>query len=311
MHPVLFTIPDLPFVDLPFLPFPVRAFGLMLAVGFLVGVHLAGRIARRYGDDPEGDPERLSRVGVAVLIGIVLGARLFYVIVEQARHWADSGGKDFLGDPASILAVWEGGMVMYGGLFGAVLFGCRSALKQGMRPLAALDVGLTGGMVGQSIGRWGCLLVGDDYGRVIQSESLRELPFPITLRVPEEIPEHSLFEPHLAGEVLWGTQVWMSLNALVIAGIAYWLLGRRRYPGHTTLWIVFLYAITRFVIEGFRGDALRGVWFAGLSTSQLISIVAAGVAGYLLWRDRHRREPMPGVPAAADPPAGPPEVARP
>ena len=61
----------------------------------------------------------------------------------------------------------------------------------------------------------------------------------------------------------------------------------------------FLLGGDRFLeaaLEHFRGDGIRGVWFGGLlSTSQLISIAGALGAGYLLWRNRGRREPMPGV----------------
>lgn len=299
MYPVLFEIPGL--------GFPLRSFGVMLALAFLAGVHLAGRFSRRFGDDPQEDEARLSQVGVAVLIGIVLGARLFYVVVEVLRYLvAEDGsgmtGEKFLADPFSMLAVWEGGLVMYGGMFGAMLFGVVSARKQEMRPLCALDLGLAGGFFGQAVGRVGCLLVGDDYGRVVP-EAYADWPFPITLTVPSrewlEANPESLFEHHLAGQVLWATQVWMCVNALLIGLFAYWHLRKRRYPGHTALWIVLLYAITRATIEGFRGDAIRGVWVGGLSTSQLISAVGGLIALALLWRNRGRSESMPDAARSA------------
>ena len=57
--------------------------------------------------------------------------------------------------------------------------------------------------------------------------------------------------------------------------------------------------MTRFGIEHFRGDEIRGVWIAGLSTSQLISIVGGTLALVLLWRLRGFRDPAPGSPASA------------
>src|SRR5262249_6090259 len=156
----------------------IRSFGLMLAIGFLVGTWVLNRLVQRYGDDPAKDPARYSRATVWVLVGVVLGARLMYVIVEIARRTDD--GREFLANPMMILAVWKGGLVMYGGLFGGVLGGLWCVKKEGLRPWHALDLGLIAGFVGQAIGRVGCLLVGDDYGRVVPPQ-YEHLPFPITL----------------------------------------------------------------------------------------------------------------------------------
>ncbi len=299
MFPVLFEIPGV--------GFKVRSFGVLVALGFLVGLHVGGRLARRFGDDPEEDPARFGQAGAAMLIGVIAGARLLYVVVEVARYFAaedGSGmtGERFVQEPWTILAVWQGGLVMYGGFLGAAVLGMRSVKKLGMRPLATLDYGLTAGFVGLGIGRIGCLLVGDDYGDVVPA-SLAGLPFPLTITVPSlewlSRNEASLFPPALAGEVLWATQVWMSVNAFALAGVGLFLLRRRRFPGHTTLWLVLLYALTRFTIEAFRGDAIRGVWAFGLSTSQLISIVVAAVCVILVVRTRGRRESMPGSLAGA------------
>ena len=90
---------------------------------------------------------------------------------------------------------------------------------------------------------------------------------------------------------MWATQPMMSIKALIVACIALWLLKRRRYEGQVALTAVLVYAVLRFVVELFRGDAVRGVWFQGqLSTSQLISIVAGGFAAALLFKNWKRRD---------------------
>lgn len=285
MHPILFEIPGL--------GFPIRSFGVALAASFILGSYLLGLLARRYGDDPELDPERFSRVALAILIGVVLGARLMYVVVEIAR--GSPNGEAYLANPMSILYVWQGGLVMYGGLFGGIAFGVRSAKKQGLRIPGSLDLGLVAGFVGLAVGRVGCLLVGDDFGRKVAPEH-EHLPFPIVVRVPEAVAErgtvlyeHSLFGIENAGQVLYATQTWMTINALILALIGFVMLSRRRYPGQVSLWLILLYAITRSFIEHFRGDSLRGLWFGDtLSTSQVISILTGLVALVLLWRCRGR-----------------------
>jgi phosphatidylglycerol:prolipoprotein diacylglycerol transferase len=282
MHPYLFSIP-LPWSDEPF---HLRTFGLLVAAGFLLGAHLLQRFAARFGDDPEHDPERFSRMIMWILVGVFGGARLMYVVVEVLR--GSETGQSYLDNPLSMLFFWEGGLVMYGGMIGGIGLGIIAARREGLRAIHALDMGLVAGFFGQAIGRIGCLMVGDDFGSVVPEE-WRGLPFPITVEVPDVLPEGSLFGLENAGQVLWATQIWMSLNALLLAFIGYRMLAGRRYAGQVSLWLVLLYSIGRFVIEAFRGDGIRGLWFDGLvSTSQLISVVGFVLAAALLWRFRGR-----------------------
>jgi len=284
MHPILYEI--------PLLRFPISSFGVMVAAGFLLASWVLGKLAERHGDDPERDPARYSRITVWVLVGVILGARLMYVIVEIAR--GSETGRLFREKPLEILAVWNGGLVMYGGFAGAIAGGLWSARRERVRLMHVCDLGMIAGFLGQAVGRVGCLLVGDDHGRLVP-ERFADLPFPITLRVPEVLPEKSLFEPHLAGQVVWATQPWMSAKALIVAGVGWWMFRRRRYAGQVALWMILVYAALRYVVEIFRGDTIRGVWFDGaLSTSQLVSIVAGAIALVLLVKNRKRRDPGPG-----------------
>lgn len=295
VHPVLFEFPG---------GIPVRAFGAMVALGFIVAAHLLWPLAlREYGADPARDPLRAPTVGLWILIGLLAGGRLAYVAVELARlaaFGADASpvGAHLLAAPWEALYLWKGGMVMYGGFAGAVAAGVWSARRAGLALRPALDTGLACGFVGLALGRVGCLLVGDDHGRPVPA-ALENLPFPLTVRVPslEWLRAHpeSLFPHELAGRTLWATQTWMSLAALGLALVGFALLPRRRYAGQVALVLGLGYALTRFAIEHFRGDAIRGLWFGGaLSTSQLVSIpLALGCAAALVaWRDR-RDAPAP------------------
>ncbi|MEC8494779.1 MAG: prolipoprotein diacylglyceryl transferase family protein, partial [Planctomycetota bacterium] len=73
MHPILFELPG---------GFPLRSFGLMVVLGFLLGSHLYGRLGRRYSADPEATAAGYASVPLWILGGILLGARGMYVIVE-------------------------------------------------------------------------------------------------------------------------------------------------------------------------------------------------------------------------------------
>lgn len=284
MHPILFEIPGL--------GFPIRSFGLMVALGFLLGSFVMSKVAARWSDDREKDPVRFANVTVWVVGGVIVGARLMYVVVEVLQ--GSRTGQSFRDDPMSILFVWQGGLVMYGGLIGAVAVGLWASRREGLRPWNALDIGLVGGFCGQAVGRVGCLLVGDDYGRVVP-ENWTWLPFPITLHVPAVLPPDSLFGMENAGKILWATQPLMSIKALIVAFIGWQVLKRRRYAGQAALWMLFSYGILRFAVEMLRGDLVRGVWFGGvISTSQIVSIVLVGVSAILLVKFRERRDaPIP------------------
>jgi phosphatidylglycerol:prolipoprotein diacylglycerol transferase len=276
MHPIVFEIPGL--------GLPIRSFGLMVAGGFLLGMWVMNALVRRHAADPEVQLVKYGAIHVWILAGVILGARLMYVMVEIAR--GSGNGEEYLRDPLKILFIWEGGLVMFGGFFGGMLLGGWKARREGVNVAEGLDIGLTAGFFGLALGRIGCLLVGDDYGRIVPPK-YAHLPFPITLRVPAELPAGSLFGPENAGQVLWATQPWMAINAVLLGLLGVWLLERPHPHGRVALTLALLYSIGRFTIEGFRGDELRGMWFDGaLSTSQVVSIAVALVSLALLARGR-------------------------
>lgn len=279
-------------------------FGLVLMLGFLVGWFLWPRLLARYGADPQRDPERAGQCMTATIIGVIAGGRLMYVIVEVARYASGSTGEHGVGHgfverPWEVLMIWKGGLVMYGGFAGAVIAGLWAARKHGLALARALDTGLVAGFIGQAIGRWGCLLVGDDYGKLVP-ERWQHLPFPITERVPslEWLQAHpkSLFEHELAGQLLWATQIWESANALCVSLAGYLALRLGARPGRAAALCFLVYATNRFWIEFFRGDPIRGLWALGLSTSQLISVPVA--LGALLYLSRSRARAAASGPRA-------------
>lgn len=296
MYPVLFEIPGL--------GFPVRSFGVMVVLGFLLASHLVTRWYLERSDDPERDSPGIQALPMWVMGGVVLGARAVYVLVEVLRE--SPTGKRYLADPIEMFFVWEGGLVMYGGAFGAIAAGWWCVRKYGLNFPHALDIGFVAGFYGLAVGRIGCLLVGDDHGSVVP-EGSESLPFPIALRVPSmewlEANPESLFPRELAGEVLWATQPWMTMSGVLLGTVGIFLLKRRAYPGQTVLRLLALYSIARFSIELYRGDKIRGLWYEGvlpglpqgISTSQLVSTVLFVVCVTLLWKNRGRKEEARGT----------------
>jgi len=235
--PELFTI--------PIVGVPLRSFGLLVALGFLIGVAMGSKLAGRFGADRKHDPERFADVSWWILVGVILGARLAFVLVNFG-HYAQH--------PADILKIWEGGLVMYGGLILAVLLGVWKAKRLGMPGWQTLDLGLTAGFLGQAIGRIGCFLVGDDYG------APTSLPWAVTF--PSPLHDGSAFPPELAGVPVHPAQFYMSLKALSLFFLGLWMLRNKRFHGQVALVLIMGYALLRFLIEYVRFDAeARGGWF--------------------------------------------------
>lgn len=257
MWPELFTIPGL--------GLPLRSFGLLVGIGFLLAVWFGARLAARYGADPAKDPERFSGdVAFWVLIGVLGGGRLAYVLLNWEQYSAN---------PLDALKIWEGGLVMYGGLILALVLGGWKAKRLGMPLWQSADYGLTAGFLGQAIGRVGCLLVGDDFGRPT------DVPWAITY--PDPLREGSAFPPELAGIPVHPTQPYMTLKALALCLLGLWLLKRKRFHGQVATTLLMGYAALRFVIEYFRGDAAArgGVFKSGLGPQDVArNLHAAGVA---------------------------------
>lgn len=267
---------------------PLRTFGPLVALGFLIGVWVGTRLSRRYGADPVHDPQRCQDVAWWVLIGVVAGGRLAYVLVNLG---------DFVHRPMSVFAIWEGGLVMYGGMILAVLLGCWKARQLGMDLWMSADYGLTAGFLGQAIGRIGCLAVGDDYGR--------PTTVPWALHVPDPLPKGSLFDPYLAGCTIHPTQIYMSLKALSLFLLGLWLLRRRRFKGQVFCALLAGYAVLRFCVEFFRFDssARSGIFRHGLSPAEVSArLHEMGIAdqlGQIVDESRYRMLLCQGAPGVA------------
>ncbi len=136
----MFTSPGA--IALQFGPLAIRWYGILIATGVLLGTTLAHREAIRRGQDPD---KLLNTIVLAVLVAL-LGARLYYVLFNWDYYAAN---------PAKIVAVWEGGLAIHGGLIAgalATILYCRYA---GLSLPVTMDIMVPGVAIGQAIGRWG------------------------------------------------------------------------------------------------------------------------------------------------------------
>jgi phosphatidylglycerol---prolipoprotein diacylglyceryl transferase len=273
MYPRLFTLPTFDAFGRHLGPLTLYTYGVLLAVAFLAGLQLADRQAKRDGLDAS----RIIDLGVYVLIAGLLGAKAMLIVVEW-RHYFDQ--------PSDLWTVIQSGGVFYGGLIAALPVAWWYVTKHGLPGWRTADALAPGVALGQSIGRLGCLAAGCCHGKAAQvpwAIRFTDIYAARTVGTPMDTPLHP-------------TQIYESIATAVICAILLRVAKKRRFEGQVTLTYLLLYAVARFGIEFYRGDAARGFLFGGvLSTSQFIAILMVLAAG-ALWPLRSKAN----APAAAD-----------
>lgn len=222
--------------------FGITFFTYSLAMGAAWG--LAFQVARNLSksnalEKQWGEFYRLKFFFFGTLIISWVGAKGFYLLS------GDFSGK---GEAAVSANFWlGGGFVFYGGLISALIFALIFALKT-KQPAYKFNIFVPALAIGHGIGRLGCFLAGCCYGKAYQGFG----------------------SVHLHGLDRWPTQL-IEAFFLLLFGV---LAMRKKWQGHKDLTLYYLgyYAILRFGIEFLRGDRVRGIWFANLSTSQLVSL---------------------------------------
>ena len=248
--------------------FYLPTYGVLLAIAYLVGIWMLRRKARA-----EGLPEqKIFDFSLYVLAAAILGAKLLLVIVEFRRYAAN---------PASLVEVLRSGGVFYGGLIAATAVGVWYMRRHRLPAWKIADMGAPSIALGEAIGRWGCFAAGCCYGKPT------DLPFGVTFTDP--FANEAVGTP--LNVALHPTQLYLSLNALIIFFVLQWAYRRRTFDGEVFWLYVLLYAITRGILETFRGDSIRGFLVPGVfSTSQFIGLLAAASAvGMLVYLSRRRR----------------------
>jgi phosphatidylglycerol---prolipoprotein diacylglyceryl transferase len=258
MHPILFEIPAITIGGWTIGPIPIRMYGLMIGIGFLLAVLLASRRARKEGIDPE----RIMDLGVYLLLAAIVGSRILYVLTTL---------HEFTANPLDVFAIWKGGLVFYGGMIAAVPVGIWYVRKHNLPVWKTADIMAPYLALGHGFGRLGCFFAGCCYGAPCSG------PVCITFR-----DSHSLAP---LGVPLFPTQLMESAGEFLIFGILMVLWRHRKVDGRLFWLYPLFYSILRFIIEFFRGDAERGVYFGGLvSTSQIIAVFMFGFSLFMLWK---------------------------
>jgi phosphatidylglycerol---prolipoprotein diacylglyceryl transferase len=253
----------------------ITSYGLMMAVAFLAGTALSLREARRRGLDEDD-------MVTAILVGLVagvLGARALYVIEHLA---------EFRGSAWTVLALWQGGLTLYGGVVAGTAAGLIAAQRLGLPTWTAADAAAPALALGTAFGRIGCYLNGCCYGH------------------PTRLPWGVVFPPDSFASLEFGSvpvhpsQLYFSLAGLVLYLVARALRGRLRMPGELFWTVVALLAIVRIPLDLTRVyEAEATVLVAGglnVSESQVTSVALAVFSLLMIARLRRATTAVPPPP---------------
>ena len=253
MYPELFSIG----------PVTVYTYGVLLAASYLLGLQFAIARARRWGLDAN----RVLDLGIYIIIAALVGAKLLLVITDFDQ---------FRASPAELLSIARSAGVFYGGLIAAIVVAFWYIHRHGLPFWTTCDAFAPAIALGHVTGRLGCFAAGCCYGKQT------DVPWAVVFTNPAA--QANVGTP--LGIPLHPTQLYESAAELLILIVLLTTERRGRPFAGRTFWLyMILYAISRYVIEFYRGDP-RGV-ILGFSTSQFISMLLAPLAvAMLIWLSR-------------------------
>ena len=239
-------------------PLTLYTYGVLLAAAYILGLKLAMVRAQRTGLDQA----RVLDLGIYIIISALVGAKLLLLFLDF---------RTFTSSPGAFLTLVRAGGVFYGGLILAVAVALVYIRRAGLPLWTTCDVFAPGIALGHVVGRFGCFFAGCCYGKETT------VPWAITFTNP--VAAENTGTP--LNVPLHPTQLYEAGAELAILVLLLTTERKGRpFPGRTFWLYLLLYAITRFVIEIYRGDP-RGI-VMGFSTSQFISLILAPVAVVML-----------------------------
>lgn len=255
--------------------FGIPTYGVMAALGLIVGLTICVRLARSEGIDPDA----AWNLGIYAILTGVVGAKLLFILQDWDYYTAHPGA-------IFSWATLQAGGIWYGGLIGALAVSIWYVRHYRMPVLKTCDAFAPGVALGHAFGRVGCFAAGCCYGK------------------PTSLPWGATFTNPLAAQVvgtplgvpLHPTQIYESLVEVANFLILLWLFKHKKFDGQVIGAYLFLYGFARYFLEFLRDDPGRGSLFGGaMSGSQFISIFMVILGGALWMR---RTEAPAAAPAA-------------
>ena len=212
------------------------------------------------------DKDKIMNLITIELFLAVFGARVFSILF-------DGYIEQYLAHPIEMFELWRGGFTFYGGFVFGLAGGIWYIKKHKLDIWRLADLFAPALALGLSIGRIGCFMSGDSYGKPTN------LPWAVTFTNPNSMAP--------TGVPLHPTQIYSVISNLSIFIFLLFWKKRQKFTGELFIVFLILYSITRSFIEIFRNDP-RGVYFNGMiSTSQIISIIVIVAAILFYYKENN------------------------
>jgi prolipoprotein diacylglyceryl transferase len=257
-------------------PLRLNAYGLMIAIGVIVAVRIAGRRAENKG---VGTTEDISSIAMWAVPAGVIGGRAYHVLTDYER---------FQGQWFDAIKIWQGGLGIWGGVTAGVAVGWWCARRRGLDAWWIISCAAPAIAIAQAIGRWGNWFNQELFGR------------PTTLPWALEVSNNVAVKAgYAAGTTFHPTFLYESVGCVVLA----WLLirlERRIKParGRLFAWYVAGYTVLRFGTESIRIDTAHHV--GGMRLNQWVAIGVFAAAVLFLAVDRLRSQETPEASTVLD-----------
>lgn len=225
------SIPSPPFNTVPIGPLDLHVYGLLIGIGVILAVTIT---LSRFTNDPE-ERQAIERILVRAIVIGFLGARLAYVSTHLSR---------FEGEWWKVIAIWEGGLALFGGLTAGTLTAVYLMRRRGGDTWRLLDSAAVGIPVAQAVGRWGNYFNQELFG------TPSDLPWAVEIETrfrPEAYADAATFHPTFLYESLW--------NIVIVVPVLLWAERRLRLPSGGLFFVYAgLYGVGRFSLELIRTD---------------------------------------------------------
>jgi len=268
---MLASFPSPPANTIEIGPLSLNIYGLMIALGVIAAVWLFGR---RLEEREVGTRDDASAIAVWAVLAGVIGARLYHVATDIEK---------FYGNWGDVVAIWNGGLGIPGGLLLGLVVGLYVTHRRGIGLAVAATCAAPAVPLAQAIGRWGNYFNQELYGR------------PTTLPWAVRIDAGNLEPGYAVGTTFHPTFLYESLWCLGLCLVLLWIDRRwRPAPGQLFAMYVMGYGVGRFWVEGLRIDEADHV--AGLRFNQWVAItmIVAGAVALAIMRMYPVAEPEVG-----------------
>lgn len=246
----------------------IRWYGIIIAIGLLLGILLAMHHAKREGQNPDSV---LDLALIVVPIAVIF-ARIYYVVFQWgAVYGPPYGVPDAYGQVRSfwdVFAIWKGGLAIYGAVIGGLL-GAWIYVKfvnKKIKLLPLLDILAPSLILGQAIGRWGNFVNQEAFGNAVANPSWQWFPAAVYITNPQTLPAGQ--QPGWFMATFFYESMW---NFIIFAFLYFYFKNSKsRKTGNVFWFYLLLYGFGRLIIEGLRTDSLMlgdmriSQWLSGL-----------------------------------------------